>query len=191
MDDIVVVSGLPRSGTSMMMQILEAGGFPILTDYLRTADTSNPKGYYEYERVKKLKGGDMEWVQEARGKAVKVISDLLEFLPAQYSYKVIFMQRHVEEVLASQRKMLLRRGEDAGKISDEQFAGLYTKHLAKVQAWLSHQPNMNVFYVSYNEVLENPERPLNNVNLFLGDGLDIPRMCSVVDTILYRNRTTE
>jgi hypothetical protein len=189
MDEITLISGLPRSGTSMMMQILEAGGLPILTDHLRSADPSNPKGYYEFERVKKLQAGDTEWVKEARGRVVKVISDLLEFLPPQYTYKVIFMHRHIGEVLASQRAMLTRRGEDPLKVSDEQLSNLYTKHLAKVKTWLSQQPNISVLYVSYNEILENSQVHLTNINRFLGGGLDIQRMSGIIDTVLYRNRS--
>ena len=106
---ITVVSGLPRSGTSMMMRMLEAGGMPVMTDNIRTADDDNPRGYYEVERVKKLKDGDVAWVKEARGKAVKVISYLLEFLPSDQQYFVLFMRRNMQEVLASQQQMLIRR----------------------------------------------------------------------------------
>ncbi|HZD55295.1 MAG TPA: hypothetical protein VE136_01120, partial [Anaerolineales bacterium] len=99
---MTIVSGLPRSGTSMMMKMLEAGGVPPLTDEIRTADRDNPKGYYEFERVKKMPDGDKAWMVEARGKSVKVISALLEHLPPQYDYKVIFMRRDMNEILASQ-----------------------------------------------------------------------------------------
>ena len=105
---VTVVSGLPRSGTSMMMKMLEAGGLPPLTDSLRVADDDNPKGYYEFERVKKMPEGDKSWVEDAQGKSVKVISALLEHLPPEYSYRVLFMQRKVEEILASQTQMLIR-----------------------------------------------------------------------------------
>src|SRR5262245_34269287 len=116
---IIIVSGLPRSGTSMMMKILEAGGLPVLTDALRTADDDNPKGYYEYERVKQLDKGDQAWLAEAEGKVVKVISALLTQLPATHQYRVIFMQRKLAEVLASQRKMLIHRGEPTDAVDDE------------------------------------------------------------------------
>jgi hypothetical protein len=109
---VVVVSGLPRSGTSLMMQMLEAGGITVLTDGIREPDEDNPRGYYEFERVKALPKGDYEWLESARGKAVKVVSALLEYLPPEYNYKVIFMHRRMEEILASQRKMLIRRGKN-------------------------------------------------------------------------------
>src|SRR5213593_4363024 len=119
---IVVVSGLPRSGTSMAMKMLEAGGMPILADGIRTPDISNPKGYYEFEPVKGLdKGGDVAWLAEARGKAVKIISFLLTWLPEHYDYRVIFMQRDLREVLASQNAMLAHRGEPSGSAADEQM----------------------------------------------------------------------
>src|SRR5262245_34520180 len=111
---IVVVSGLPRSGTSLMMQMLQAGGMPLLTDDLRPADTNNPKGYWEYEPVKRLQQ-DNTWMHKAEGKAVKVISVLLQYLPPQHTYKIIFMQRPMQEVLASQTVMLERRDEQSGK----------------------------------------------------------------------------
>jgi hypothetical protein len=188
-DYLIVVSGLPRSGTSMMMNMLEVGGLPLLTDHMRTADIDNPKGYYEFERVKKLEEGDNEWVKDAKGRVVKVISNLLEFLPSQYSYKVIFMERYIQEVLASQKEMLLRRGEDSQKVADEQIAYLFSKHLAKVKAWLSQQPNISVLYVSYNEILEDPEIHLANINRFLGGGLDIQKMSGIIDAVLYRHRS--
>ena len=117
---IIVVSGLPRSGTSMLMKMLDAGGVPPLTDNIRTADEDNPKGYYEFERVKALDKGDTAWVADAHGKSVKVISALLKHLPADQSYRVVYVRRNMDEILASQRKMLVRRGEDPDKIDDAQ-----------------------------------------------------------------------
>src|SRR4030065_1945559 len=146
---ITVVSGLPRSGTSMMMQILHAGGMEILPDQQRTADDDNPKGYYELERVKKMKEGDVTWVRESGGKVIKVISALLEYLPADLSYKVVFMHRKMDEILASQKQMLVRRGEPTDKASDSTLADLFSRHLQKVEAWLAAQKNMQVLYIQY------------------------------------------
>ena len=114
---IVIVSGLPRSGTSLMMQMLQAGGMPLLIDDLRPADADNPNGYWEYEPVKRLQQ-DNSWIPKAEGKAVKVVSALLQYLPPQYTYKIIFMQRPMQEVLASQTVMLERRGEQGSKADD-------------------------------------------------------------------------
>ncbi len=188
---IVIVSGLPRSGTSMMMKMLEAGGLSLLTDHLRAPDEDNPKGYYEFERVKQLPKGDTAWLPEAEGKAVKVISALLEHLPPTYNYKVIFMNRHLKEVLASQRKMLIRRGEDPDKVSEEELARLFEKHLRKVKAWLQAQPNIEVLEVHYNRLLADPIPYVRQVNAFLGGWLDEEAMARVVDPTLYRNRATE
>jgi hypothetical protein len=187
-EPITIVSGLPRSGTSMLMKMLEAGGLPPLIDNIRTADDDNPKGYFEFERVKAMDKGDTAWLAEARGKVVKVISALLKFLPDEYRYKIIFIRRNMPEILASQRKMLIRRGEDPDKIDDEQMAELFTKHVTQVESWLKEQPNMSVLYVHYSEILTNPQPQIIRINQFLGDQLDTDQMTAVVDPALYRNR---
>lgn len=185
---ITIVSGLPRSGTSMMMQMLEAGGMAILTDSLREADFDNPKGYYEFERVKQLPKGDHVWLEQAQGKAVKVITALLEHLPPDHHYKVIFMRRRMAEILASQRQMLVRRGEDPDKADDEELARLFEKHLQKVEGWLVAQPHVDVLDVDYNAVLADPIPHVRRINAFLGGFLDEEAMVAAVDAELYRNR---
>ena len=130
---VLIVSGLPRSGTSLMMMMMEAAGIPPLTDHQRSADNDNPRGYYEYERVKKLRQGDTDWLPQTQGKVVKVISALLTYLPADYSYQVLFMQRALPEILASQKKMLINRGEDPEKIKDDEIAQSFESHLAQVK----------------------------------------------------------
>jgi hypothetical protein len=185
---VVVVSGLPRSGTSMMMKMLEAGGIPPLTDALREADKDNPKGYYEFERVKQMDKGDTEWLPQAEGKVVKVISALLQHLPADYDYKVIFMERHMPEILASQRKMLVHRGEDADQMDDARMAELFAKHVANTKSWFGEQPNFDVLYVHYSAVLADPDREARRVSAFLDDRINPEPMAEVVDPDLYRNR---
>jgi hypothetical protein len=185
---ITIVSGLPRSGTSMMMRMLAVGGLPPLTDEIRSADSDNPEGYYEFERVKQLDKGDTAWLPEARGKVVKVISALLRHLPAGYDYRILFMRRSTEEILASQTKMLLRRGEPVDRVSDKELAALYEKHLQQVYAWLESQPNVAVLDVCYNRLVEQPKLELVAVNRFLGGNLDVEKMSRVVDPRLYRNR---
>jgi hypothetical protein len=184
---VIIVSGLPRSGTSMMMKMLEAGGVALVIDGVRAADEDNPKGYYEYERVKGLDDGDVAWVSEVRGKAVKVISALLEYLPPDIEYKVLFMNRRLPEVIASQRKMLARRGETT-ELDDEQLAELLERHVAQVKAWLARQPNFHTLDLDYNAILADPEPWAERVNAFLGGGLDVRAMVEVVDPHLYRNR---
>src|SRR5574342_806932 len=115
---VTVVSGLPRSGTSMMMRMLETGGLPVMTDHIRIPDESNPKCYYEFEQVKQLKEGNTGWISEGKGKVVKIISALLEYLPPGHKYRIVFMQRNMDEILASQREMLLRRGEPTDRVGD-------------------------------------------------------------------------
>jgi hypothetical protein len=186
---ITIVSGLPRSGTSMMMKMLEAGGMPILADHLRAPDVDNPKGYYEYERVKQLDKGDHAWLADASGKAVKVISALLEYLPASYAYKVIFMHRRMEEILASQRRMLRNRGEPFAQDSDEEMGQLFEQHLVKVKTWLQTQPHILMLHMDYNQMVANPHPQIQALNNFLDNMLDEARMLAIVDAGLYRTRT--
>ncbi len=184
----VVVSGLPRSGTSMMMKMLEAGGQTILTDNLRQADANNPNGYYEFERVKKLKEGDFGWIPESEGKVVKIVTGLIMQLPPDHKYKVIFMQRAMGEVLASQKKMLGRLGKEDDKVADEKMAKIYQEHLKQVNAWIAKQPNIEVLYVNYNTMVSDPFGALQKVNEFLGGEMDVNTMASVVNKELYRER---
>lgn len=184
---VTIVSGLPRSGTSLMMKMLEAGGMKLLTDRIREPDEDNPKGYYEFERVKQIEH-DQSWLEDARGKAVKMISQLLQHLPSDYTYKVVFMGRNMEEILASQKQMLIRRGEPADEVSDEKMGALFRKHLERVKAWMARQPNVDVIYVSYNDVLDNPSERAEAVNRFLGGDLNVADMVNVVDPALYRQR---
>jgi len=187
-DVITIVSGLPRSGTSMMMKMLEAGGIPPLTDEIREADADNPKGYYEFERVKQLDKGDTDWLQQARGKAVKIIGALLVHLPPDYEYKVIFMHRQIDEILHSQKQMLVRRGEPTEKVDDVEMSELFSKHVNHITSWIAKQPNMQVIYVSYNDVLQHPVDHANRINQFLGGALDVGEMVNVIDPDLYRQR---
>jgi len=186
-DVVTIVSGLPRSGTSMMMKMLEAGGLPVLADHLRTADEDNPKGYYEFERVKQIKT-DKAWLPEARGKAVKMISELLQYLPPEYQYRVLFMRRKLEETLASQKQMLAHRGETAGAIDDERMAELFRKHLQRLETWLAAQPNFEVLEVPYGDVMSHPRAQAEKINDFLFGALAVDEMAAIVDPALYRQK---
>lgn len=185
---IVVVSGLPRSGTSMMMKMLEAGGIPPLTDAIRSADTDNPKGYYEFERVKQLDKGDTDWLPLAEGKVVKVISALLRHLPEGHTYQIVFVRRNMPEILASQRKMLINRGEDPDALDEARMAELFEKHIAQTEAWMNAQPNISWLAIHYSDILADPETAALEVTEFLNRDLDVPAMAEVVDPDLYRNR---
>ena len=186
----MVVSGLPRSGTSMMMKMLDASGIAIMTDAIRTADVDNPKGYYEYERVKELeKETDKSYVREGRGKALKVISFLLKELPDDNRYRVIFMRRDLAEVIASQNKMLDRRGEHA--ITDgEMMAEAYRNHLAAVKILVRKRPNFEMLELRYDQAVKDPKAAAHAINTFLGGRLDEGAMVAAVDAELYRNRRT-
>jgi hypothetical protein len=186
---ITIVSGLPRSGTSMMMKMLEAGGLPLLIDNSRRPDDDNPAGYYEFEPVKKLGQGDFDWLADAKGKGLKVIAALLTQLPAAYTYQIIFMRREMSEILASQRKMLLNRGEDPNKIDDDELARLFERHLFKVISWINHQPNMRQIDVNYNQLLKDPGPQAEQINRFLGNVLDVEGMLKVINPGLYRQRS--
>ncbi len=185
--EIVVVSGLPRSGTSMMMKMLEAGGLRIVSDGQRAADPDNPNGYYEVEAVKRLAAGETGWLKQAIGGCVKVISALLEYLPEEYRYKVIFMERRLAEVLASQQKMLSNRQEKASA-GDAEMEAEFKKHLAAVKFWLARQPNIQVLYLDYNMLIQAPGAACEKVAEFLEVPLDVEKMQAVPDGRLYRNR---
>ena len=184
---IIIVSGLPRSGTSMMMRMLAEGGLPIITDELRRADDDNPNGYFELEVVRQLKEGDSAWLREMNGRGVKVISALLEYLPEEYQYKIIFMERDSRENLASQKKMLDHRGQTS-KLSDEEMEQQFQTHLAAMKPWLVRQPNMEVLYVNYNALMSEPESYCEEIVNFLDIPLNQSRMLAVPDRQLYRNR---
>jgi hypothetical protein len=187
LDFITVVSGLPRSGTSMMMQALEAGGMPVLTDHIRKSDEDNPKGYYEFEPVKKTKT-DSSWVPEAVGKVVKMVYRLLYDLPEGYEYRVVFMRRNIEEILLSQNIMLERSGQNSNDVSTEKLAEMFKRDLEKIESWISNQGNFSIISVDYKEMIESPIAQSQRVNGFLGGELDIEKMSLVVDPSLYRNR---
>lgn len=189
-EPIVVVSGLPRSGTSMMMKMLDAAGIPIMTDAIRTADIDNPKGYFEFERVKDLeKDPDRSWVRDARGKALKVISFLLKDLPDDNAYQIVFMRRDIDEVLASQNKMLEHRGEQDAT-DDAIMAEAYRNHLASVRIMARKKPNWSIVEIRYDEAIRDPAAVARKVNEFLGGRHDVKRMVEAVDEKLYRNRKT-
>ena len=184
---IIIVSGMPRSGTSMMMRMLAEGGLPTLTDELRRPDDDNPNGYFELEVVRQLKEGNFAWLNEANGKVVKVISALLEHLPEDHQYKIIFMERNPKETLASQKKMLDHRGQ-ISKLSDEEMEQQFHRHLAAMKPWLVRQPNMEVLYVNYNALVTEPQSACERIAEFLDLPLNQSQMLAVPDTQLYRNR---
>jgi hypothetical protein len=183
---ITVVSGVPRSGTSMMMSMLEAGGIPPLTDELRSPDESNPRGYYELERVKALKQ-DSAWVADAVGKVVKVVHVHVRDLPPGYEYRVVLMVRDLREVVTSQKTMLERRGKAGGDLADERVMAIYAKQLADLRAWIDATPGFSRLDADYNRILADPRETVAGLDAFLGGGLNVQAMAQVVDPSLYRS----
>jgi hypothetical protein len=185
--EIIVVSGLPRSGTSLMMQMLARGGVEVVTDAVREADVDNPRGYYEFERVKKIKV-DATWLPEARGKAVKLVSQLLYDLPCSEQYRIIFMERDLDEVLLSQEKMLARLKRRANP--RDQIKPAFTRHLEQLREWFAAQRHIEVLDVRYDDLIDRPEQQAGRVNSFLFGRADLRAMVDAIDPSLYRNRKT-
>ena len=187
---IVVVSGLPRSGTSLMMQMLHAGGMPLLVDDQRPADLDNPKGYWEYEPVKRLHE-DNTWIPTAEGKAVKVVSALLQYLPPQHTYRIIFMQRPMQEILASQTVMLQRRGTQGGTADDSALSTAFGQHLERMERWLAAQQHMAVLTVQHHAALAHPTALARRVADFVALPLAVAEMAQVVEPSLHRQKAEE
>ncbi len=184
--DIVIVSGLPRSGTSLMMQMLEAGGLEIYTDEVRQPDINNPKGYYEYEKVKSL-ARDSAWVPDAKGKVIKVIAQLLQFLPRDQKYKIIFMQREMKEVIRSQQKMI-GKNPDTYPLAVVQA---FEKEIQKVMAWAEKEPFVDLISLNYADIVSDPPAEIKKISTFLKRYIDEDEMVKVVDPTLYRNKAAE
>ena len=188
-EPIVVVSGLPRSGTSMLMKMLEAGGLAIMTDSERSADIDNPKGYFEYERIKDLeKETDKSYVKEGRGKALKVISFLIKDLPDDNDYRVIFMRRDLDEVLASQNKMIERLDSTDAAASAEAMKEAYRNDVVRTRLLCKRRSNFELIEVHYKATIESSAETAKRVNSFLDGRLDEAAMQAAVDGSLYRNR---
>lgn len=181
--ELTIVSGLPRSGTSMMMQMLTNGGLEAFTDGERTPDENNKRGYFEHQAVKNL-AKNKDWLPQANGKAVKVIAQLIPHLPLNYRYKVIFMEREIEEVLSSQRKMLVRMGKQAAE--PQNLKDSFEQSVDEIKTWIADQRNFDVLYISYANVVENPEVGAKRVNEFLGGWLDESKMSDSVEVGMRR-----
>lgn len=190
---VTVVSGYPRSGTSLMMQMLEAGGLPVLKDEsFRPTDERNPRGYYEIKEALSLgaEGQTTDWVAGARGTAVKVIAYQLQYLPPEIDYRVVFMRRRIAEVLASSGEFQLLRADSP--LSEREKVMAYKTEYALYEAWLLRQTHLRAVFVSYNDVLERPARPVAEVCAFLdappAAPLQAARMSAAIDPALYRQR---
>lgn len=172
-----------------MMQMLGAGGMTPLTDSQRPPDANNPRGYYELESVKAL-ARNPDAIAEAEGKVVKVISSLLTFMPNRYEYRVIFMCRPLDEVLASQDRMMQRLGRVVPAAPAESVRGAFEQHIQQIRGWLAAQPNMAVLYVEYGDILNDAHAAASKIKAFLGQNLDLDAMARQVEQSLYRERTS-
>ena len=184
---IVIVSGLPRSGTSMMMQMLQSGGLEVLTDKIREADDDNPRGYLEFEPVKRTKH-DPSWLEAAAGKAVKMVHVLLRDLPTDRAYRVIFMRRNLDEALASQATMLKRLGREGAALPPAKLAAIFDRQLREVRTYLGEQTCFKVLEIWYDRVIGEPLAQAKAVNEFLDGQLDPQAMAAVVEPALYRQK---
>lgn len=185
---ITIVSGVPRSGTSMMMKMLEAGGMGVVQDGIRKADEDNPRGYYEFEKVKDIVE-DSSWLEIAKGKVIKILFNFLYHLPSDNQYKIIFMQRNMAEIIASQNKMLERRSQPR-ETSDEEIAQLLNIEIENIKKWMAHQNNFEVLYIQYADVLSDPNKISLQLNEFICSKLNANRMTQVVDKSLYRQKSS-
>ena len=185
-EPIYVVSGLPRSGTSMMMQMLTAGGIEPLTDGVRAADDDNPRGYYELEVVKKLPA-ETAFLDDAGGKVVKIVSELLLHMPLDRTYQVVFMRRPTVEVLRSQQAMLQRRDTVDGA-DDAMMRRAFQLHIDEVEQFCKKHDCIDILYVSYARAVADPARQAARVAKFVDAGLDVERMVGAVVPSLHRNK---
>ena len=185
---ITVVSGIPRSGTSLMMQMLSAGGMPVLSDGKRLPDANNPRGYYELEPVKSL-ARDSRIISDAEGKVIKIVSSLLEFLPQGHEYRIVFMRRPLEQIVASQDRMMERLGKQASPVPRHVVMAAFEKHLKSVQDWLAASPHIAVLYVEYEAVLRDPYQQASQLVTFLGRTLDVEAMVRQVEASLHREKS--
>jgi len=182
---ITVVSGLPRSGTSMAMQMLAAGGRPALTDGQRQADSDNPKGYFELTRATRLRN-DHDWLSEAHGQSIKLVAQLLPFIPTDQPCRVIFMERDIDEVLASQGRMLKNLGRPPA--DDEKLRSAFNRQLRQLKVSLAARATISVRFIRHSEAINDPSGTAAAINAFLGGGLDEQAMAAAVDPDLYRQR---
>ena len=181
---VVVVSGLPRSGTSMMMQMLSRGGLPVLSDNKRVADEDNPRGYFEYEKSKNL-GTDASWIPEARGRVVKIVAQLLDQLPSGHDYRIIFMERDLNEVIVSQKRMLERQGKKGAQMEDSDLARVFSEQISRVLVRLSMR-RLPVLRITFSDAICQPEETAARVNAFLGGILEEKSMAAAIEPDLHR-----
>ena len=183
---LVIVTGLPRSGTSLVMSLLAAGGHPILEDHRRAPDPDNPRGYYEFEPVKSLMR-DNTWLHAHAGQAIKIISTLLPFIPPDLPLDVIWIQRHLPEVLASQSTMLMRAGKPLAA-NPALLATAFQKQTMATEAFLTRRPRTRVLALQHHELLQSPVQQISRLLDFLPSLQNESKMLQTIDPALHRQR---
>lgn len=178
-NEIFVVSGLPRSGTSMMMQMLEAAGMDLVFDSERPVDENNPRGYFEFEKVKFL-GKENKWLEGIKGKAIKILFHQLQYLPAYLNYKIIFMKREMDKIIISQNKMLKSYGKPVSEENDH-IKSVFNKELEQIKRWLNEQENIDVLYIKYEDVLTSTNDIAKEVARFVNVEPALEKMCKIVN----------
>ena len=169
----------------MMMQALHKGGIEPYTDSNREADSDNPRGYYEHEKATQLMR-DQSWIPEARGKAVKIVAQLLNHLPKDENYRIIFMDRDLREVIKSQKVMLERLGREGGKLGDSAMMATLDRQVHTIESMMAMQENIDVLFVDYGEAITAPEEISRRINEFMGGDLDEAGIQSAIDPSLRR-----
>ena len=186
-NDIVIVTGLPRSGTSLMMQILHSAGIDVFIDNIRQPDVSNPNGYFEHQLVKTIEQ-DSSWVNNVRGKAIKIVSPLIKYLPENINYKIIFMERDLSEIIQSQEKMMLENESSDNQVNPNILKKLFIKDLQQVKAWINHQPNIKVIFISYRNIVNEFDKVVSRLEEFLNISIDQEKTRLIIDKSLYRTK---
>ena len=186
-DHVTIVSGFPRSGTSMMMQILQAGGMPVLCDDISRANEHNPRGYLEYSKTRTIVK-DSSWIKDAKGMAIKVMAVHLRFIPPEHNYRVIFMRRNVDEIIFSREIMSRKSGRSIAIGVPEFNPEWYNRILNRCSEWMLSQNNIVTYYCDYNDMISNTKEGIDRLNDFLIPNLDTNAMISAVDPKLYRQR---
>jgi sulfotransferase family protein len=184
-NDIIVVTGLPRSGTSLMMQILQSIGIEPFTDNQRLPNGSNPKGYFEHELVKTIEH-DSSWIEDVKGKAIKIVSPLLIYLPSNYKYKIFFMDRNYDEIIQSQERMIAESNISNSGIEPEILKQIFIKDLEHACNWIREQPNCESLEISHSKLLKNPKSEIDKICDFLELIVDLDNAIKVIDKKLYR-----
>ncbi len=191
-DYLIIVTGLPRSGTSLLMQMLGAGGISLLYDSERLPDEFNPYGYYEHQIIHNLaKTSDISCLQQYKGYAVKIISPILVKLTITFPARIIYIKRDLQEVIVSQQKMSYKNkllNISSLSLDQKKLLNIFEKHTQQMMSFILHNPNLKLLEVNFSEVFSHSENIINSIDKFLDGNLERTGMKSVIKPELYRNK---